>query len=247
MKRSATNPHAQPDAARSRREFLSLLLHELRSPISAVQGTNYLLSRKLGSPIPAPVEELQRVLGLQTQALESLKELLDQVQVLLALEHSEGFELNKVISPPALVAQVAADLNRSMVPPRVALDDLAPAGLRVVGNGGLIETAIRNLISNALKFSAVESEVKVTSSVRGTDWIIAVADSGCGIPAAEQARVFEPFFRASNVGKVSGSGLGLLIVKQIAERHGGRVEFRSAPGGTTVELILPIGRVDLVG
>ena len=68
-----------------------------------------------------------------------------------------------------------------------------------------------------------------------------------GIPAAEQTRVFEPFFRASNVGKVSGSGLGLLIVKQIAERHRGRVEFTSSPVGTKVELSLPIGRGDPVG
>ncbi|MEI6464653.1 MAG: sensor histidine kinase, partial [Verrucomicrobiota bacterium] len=71
-------------------------------------------------------------------------------------------------------------------------------------------------------------------------WEIVVIDEGRGMPEAEQAKLFQPFFRASNTGTVAGTGLGLTIVQRVVDRHGGRVDFRSREGaGTTVRLAFP--------
>jgi signal transduction histidine kinase len=98
-----------------------------------------------------------------------------------------------------------------------------------------------NLLSNAIKFTPDGGAVTVTVAGRGGDGVhLEVADTGVGIPEAEQARLFERFFRASTAAVARGTGLGLSIVKSIAEAHGGTVAVRSAPGvGTTFLVDLP--------
>lgn len=235
-------PPPRPEIAKPPREFLAVFMHQLRSPISAMQGTNYLLNRKLTLPAPAPLEDLQRVLGLQAQALDSLKELLDQVQALLQLDQVSQADTGEAMEVVGLLAQVVAEINRPLAVPRVTLESSVPAGLMVPGNAAAVETALRNLVSNALKFSPADSHVNVAAGVVDGKWTVSVTDRGCGIPVGEQGRIFEPFFRASNVGKISGSGLGLLIAKRVADLHGGAVEIISGADGTSAKLALPTRR-----
>ncbi len=105
---------------------------------------------------------------------------------------------------------------------------------------------MENLVSNAIKYTNEGGGVAVTFSRQG-DWLrIEVADDGIGIPAAEQSGLFREFFRASNAKKLAeeGTGLGLLLAKQTAERHGGSLRLASEEGvGTTVVVDLPFKAV----
>jgi signal transduction histidine kinase len=103
-----------------------------------------------------------------------------------------------------------------------------------------------NLVSNALKFTPEGGRVEVRTSTTDDYVYIEVEDSGVGIPAAEQPRLFERFFRAASATEqaIPGTGLGLAIVKAIVEAHAGRIEVVSAPGkGTTFRVELPLREV----
>ena len=100
-----------------------------------------------------------------------------------------------------------------------------------------------NLLTNAIKYGSASSLVSVSLSAEGPDWVIRVRDQGAGIPADALPRLFKRFSRIDSEGrdKPTGVGLGLLIVKTVAERHGGNVVVDSEPGkGSTFELRLPL-------
>ncbi len=127
----------------------------------------------------------------------------------------------------------------------VALDGAAPDGPPVLADRARLVQVIDNLIANAVKFTDEGGQVRVTAAPDGPGWRIDVQDSGIGIPPEEIGHLFERFFRASNAATAGrpGSGLGLSIVKEVAEMHGGRVEVTSTLGaGTTVHLYLPARR-----
>lgn len=107
-----------------------------------------------------------------------------------------------------------------------------------------IERVVDNLLSNATKYSPAGGDVTVSVTREHDDWaIIAVRDAGIGIPAADLPRIFEPFQRASNVGPISGTGIGLAGARQIATEHGGTLGVQSAVGaGTVATLRLPLAR-----
>ena len=98
-----------------------------------------------------------------------------------------------------------------------------------------------NLLSNAVKYSPTGGAVRVRVARQAGDAVLEVADEGIGILAEAQVRLFEPFYRADNIGtQVRGLGLGLYLVQEIVQRHGGRVEVESSEGqGTTVRVVLP--------
>jgi signal transduction histidine kinase len=132
-------------------------------------------------------------------------------------------------------------VNDSLTTPRVELSLPAPEKRRIVSvEPALLRSAVENLLSNALKYSAADEPVRLTLSHRIGATVISVQDHGLGVPAGEQDRLFQTFFRASNVGSVPGTGLGLRIVKNAMQLHGGEVRFQSELGrGSTFELILP--------
>ena len=104
-----------------------------------------------------------------------------------------------------------------------------------------VHRILDNLVSNALKFTPRGGGVRVGLRPEGGGVCLSVEDTGAGIPAAEQERVFERFFRASTALDNRGSGLGLYIVRRLAERCGGRVAVSSAPGqGSRFEAWLPV-------
>jgi signal transduction histidine kinase len=105
----------------------------------------------------------------------------------------------------------------------------------------IVEIALQNLLSNALKYSSADSsvELQVRSAASGLVEF-AVSDRGIGIPEPEMRQVVESFYRCSNVGDVQGTGLGLAIVKGCVDLHGGRLQIESEPGkGTCVRMCLP--------
>jgi signal transduction histidine kinase len=113
----------------------------------------------------------------------------------------------------------------------------------IEGDAALIRQAVANLTSNAIKYATESKQIIIKTSVDSSEVIVGVRDSGPGIAKKDQIRLFEKFYRVNQPGtdRVKGSGLGLALVKSIAERHGGRVWVESQPGiGSTFYIALPI-------
>ena len=105
----------------------------------------------------------------------------------------------------------------------------------------LLRHIFSNLLANAVKYSAEGSEVEFTVKRDGAHAVFTVQDRGIGIPEADHPRLFEAFHRGSNVGQISGTGLGLMIVKRCVDLHRGEISFVSKEGqGTTFTVRLPL-------
>lgn len=219
------------------REFVSLVSHEFRTPMAAIRGTLYLLRKKLN---PAEGELVARYLDLQTDALDTLKELVDQVLLLNRIEHATGEAKLVETDLMELLRFVRLQFNDSTPTPRIRLEGPEGGRCPLRLDESLIRAAVDNLVSNALKYSPSDAEVLISLAPTQSGWRISVKDVGRGVPEPEQARLFQPFFRASNVGTTSGTGLGLTIVKRAAELHGGSAGFMSIVGeGSTFFIDLP--------
>ena len=115
------------------------------------------------------------------------------------------------------------------------------APVTVTGDRPLLETALRNMLDNAVKYSADETAVDVSLERHGAEAVILIADRGRGLSGEVQARLSRRFVRGGNAGDVVGSGLGLTIVEEVAAAHGGRFALTERDGGgTCAQLFLPL-------
>ncbi|HET8539080.1 MAG TPA: ATP-binding protein [Anaeromyxobacter sp.] len=228
-------------AVRARDEFLAIASHELKTPLGPLRIRLQTLERlvatgRLGS---VPPETLMRIFGGaegQVLRLDGLiNDLLDLTRI-----RAKRFRLD--VAPMDLAAAVhdIVEQHRAEILAggcTVSLD--APAPLHGSWDRRRIEQVVANLITNAVKYAPGSPiEVRVAPSDDGA--AIVVRDHGPGIPPEEQERVFRPFERAAEARGAIGLGLGLYIVKQIVEAHGGTVRLESAPGqGATFTVQLP--------
>ncbi|HEY8046840.1 MAG TPA: PAS domain S-box protein [Streptosporangiaceae bacterium] len=217
--------------------FLATVSHELRSPLTSIVSYAELIRDE--NVLPATASRFLDIISRNAERITKL------VGDLLLLSRIEAGMIPLELAPVS-VAEVVAEAVQAAAPGAaqqgVALDGTAPDGPPVLADRARLVQVIDNLIANAVKFTDEGGQVRVTAAADGPDWRIDVEDSGIGIPPEEISHLFERFFRASNAtaGGRPGSGLGLSIVKEVAEMHGGRVEVTSTLGsGTTVHLFLP--------
>lgn len=238
------------DLARTRAELaqahriLGTVAHDLRTPLTAILGfTEMLLDDQDLTPA-------QRELGERVNhAAHTMAALTNELVEAVTLGGSP------LRSHPVDVFQVVRQTiarHQLLQPPRKIriLLDRQPSkddSAMVQGDEAKLERLMENLISNAVKFSPDEGCVRVTVTDDGRDAEIRVRDDGPGLPVDELEKIFSPFHRAPGAAQVPGVGLGLTIVKQIAERHGGRVHVESVPGGGATFLVhLPLVNFDPV-
>lgn len=221
-------------AERHREEALRFISHDMRSPQSAILALIE-LQRDASRALDREVL-LSRIEQLSSRTLELADAFID-----LARAESQTLKLVDV-DLVGLVLDAADEVwplaNRHQVEVRVVADIEAA----VRGEPRLLVRALVNLLNNAIKFSAAGSVVTVTVEQDEAMFSVAVADQGAGIALADQPRLFQPFHRlhegAANA--PAGSGLGLVFVKTVVDRHGGRIAVQSAPGlGSTFTLWLP--------
>lgn len=224
-----------------RTDLVSTVSHELRTPLTSISG--YLELLMDGDVGPITTEQAQMV----QVAHRSSQRLLLLVEDLLTLSRIDAgaFRIrhDDVELEPVLAAAVGA------VAPLAAARELTlttdvPADLGTVdGDAAHLDRVLLNLLSNAVKFTPPGGSVWLRARREGDDVVITVRDTGIGIPAEEQGRLFDRFFRSSNAmdEAIQGTGLGLSIVKTIVEHHGGRIRAESARDqGTTFTLTLPV-------
>jgi signal transduction histidine kinase len=163
---------------------------------------------------------------------------------MLALSRLEG-GLPGMEREPVDVAAIArecaakAELEASARGIRLHAAAEAPAWIS--GSGQLIERALDNLLGNAIKYSPADGSVELAVQAAGGRVDVLVRDHGPGVPEAELAQLFRPFFRGSNAPKADGHGLGLAIVQRVAQVHGGEATARNVEGGgLEVRLTLPL-------
>lgn len=214
------------------RRFVHEASHELRNPIAVAQ-TN--LELALQTEDKEELADAARVALRSTQRMGALVEgLLEQARTGVPELHLERIDLG------LLVSEIAGDFNAVAARRQIKVQaaTLVTEDLAVNGDGPAIRRAISNFVSNAVRLAPVGSTVSLDAR-RWEDCIeVAVTDEGPGIDAGQHDAIFERFWRGQDVG--AGSGLGLSIVRRIAERHGGTATVQSEVGlGSTFTLRLP--------
>ncbi len=220
-------------------QFLSVLAHELKAPLGAIEGyLNILQDRALGSEVSAYDEPIQRTLV----RLDGMRKLIFD---LLDLTRIESGQKTRDLGDVDLVevARAAIETVQPLAERRgIDVTLLAPPSLRLTADRGELEIILNNLVSNAVKYNRDHGSVAVRLEER-TDGTLAAAvqDTGIGMTAEESARLFGEFVRIKNprTRAIPGSGLGLSIVKRLAELYGGGVTVESAPDvGSTFTVTL---------
>jgi K+-sensing histidine kinase KdpD len=233
-------------AVRARDELLSIVSHDLQNPLTVITVQAEFLTRRLvrmATPDMAFVQEgLARIGGEGVKMRRLIGDLLDrarlQVGYALDLEHSR-------VDLVALVRQVAFERqqNTTMHSIRVEIEQPELSGQF---DGVRLERVLDNLLSNAIKYSPHGGDIVVAlarAQAEGGDYaIISVRDQGVGIPAEDLPHIFDRFTRAGNVvGRIGGTGIGLAIVRQIVEQHGGTITVASEGAqGSLFTVRLPI-------
>lgn len=223
-------------AVKMREDLLSVVSHDLRSPLSAVQLSSTILLGSHGADARA-----RRHLEMIARSCARMESLIDDL-LDTALIREGRFQLELEREPAADVVREAVDLQQPLAAEKtiaLTLDmDLGNVHLRCDRNR--ILQVFSNLIGNAIKFCRAGDTIRVTGQRTGPNIQFMVEDSGPGIPAGALARLFEPYW-SSPEHVARGAGLGLYIVRGIIESHGGRVWAESDPGhGARFVFTLPI-------
>lgn len=228
---------------RLRDRFVQLAAHELRNPLAGVKGILSLLRRRLAKG--REIGDLDRLTEAMEREVDRLSVLLTDVMQAL---HRQSDRLPMELETIDLV-QVVEDALRpyqmgDWEGHRFVVQGLGQGPLRVRGDQRRLEEVVRNLLSNATKYSPAGGEIRLGLSTLGSVARLTVTDQGVGIPADQLEKIFEGFFRATNLhGRDPGGlGLGLYICRDTIRRHGGRLwaESEGEGRGATFHLELPL-------
>lgn len=221
---------------RMKNEFVHTISHDLRSPLTSVLGYTELIKR-IGSLNDQQVEFLDRI----RSSVESITALVNDLLDLSRLE--AGFDTRRELVHLENILKFALDtMEGQLKVNELTLQvDIGKELPELRGNPIRLRQLLDNLLSNAVKYSPKGSKISISLHAEDSQIIFSVTDKGVGIPKSEQMRIFEKFYRASNVpDQVGGSGLGLAIVKSIVDSHQGRIWVESNTGkGSTFFVVLP--------
>ena len=221
-----------------RTRFMRMVSHEFRTPLAIIHSSYELLNTYFDRMTP---EQRQQRLSHIAEQIQHLRSLLDELSLLLHTDPSMPDYVPAELDIVVFCRELVAEIQRS-VDDTHAIELIAPPQpITIKADHKLMRHVVNNLVFNAVKYSAAGSTITVRVEPNETDLRLAVQDRGIGIPENERDRIYDPFFRASNVEAIPGSGLGLAIVKQIVDLHRGTISLESAVGvGTTISVTLPI-------
>ena len=226
----------QEFAERNRREFTANVSHELKTPLQGIIGSAELIENGMVKP-----EDLPRFVGHIHAEAARLVTLIDDIIRLSQLDEGSVGSEKTDLRLDGMAASVVSRLQDAAAQHDVTLrTELKPC--RVHGIAQIVDELIYNLCDNAIKYNRKGGSVTVSTAEENGQPVLRVADTGIGIPAAEQDRVFERFYRVdkSHSKASGGTGLGLSIVKHAVQYHHGRIELESTPGtGTTIRVVFP--------
>ncbi len=225
---------------RARRDFIANISHEFKTPLTAIQGFAETL---LGGALD-DAQNRRRFLEIMREHALRLGRLTDDLLKLAQIEagqmnrDNQPVAVSQIIDPCMEVARIEAQQKKLLLEADYGADlPLVSGDLRS------LQEILQNLLDNALRYTAAGGSIRVKAAVEGSEMVLSVADTGIGIPKAEQERIFERFYRAdaARSRESGGTGLGLSIVKHLVEAHGGRIRVESEVGkGSTFYVHLPL-------
>jgi signal transduction histidine kinase len=227
-------------AARARyQQAMHFVTHEMRTPLSAIQGSSELISRY--SLTEEKRKRIAELINSESKRLARMVEIFLNVERLSAGQmelKSETIPIKEMVELCLHRVQPLAERKRIAVVLEPMLDDM-----QVTGDRELMEYACYNLLTNAVKYSPQRTEVTVSAWKESGHVRIAVKDQGIGMDHKEVKRIFQKFYRTKKAEESgeAGTGIGLSIVQQIVEQHGGKIDVVSHPGaGSCFTLLLPV-------
>ena len=224
-------------ANRAKAEFLSNMSHELRTPLTSILGFTDLLLHGMEGPLTDAQREDLRTIDASGGRLQGL------IDNLIEVSDIEAGRVELRIEPVALMPflqERATEIRTFAGHKQQSIELESGRGPAIIyADEGRLRTVLRNLLSNAVKFTPARGTIRIEAAGLEDDIRIDVADTGIGIPPADQARIFERFHRAS-APDVPGTGLGLAIAREYVLLHGGDLTVESTPGtGSRFSVWLP--------
>ncbi|MCC6614566.1 MAG: PAS domain S-box protein [Anaerolineae bacterium] len=222
-------------------DMIRIAAHDLRNPLSAAMGYAEMISRGPEGSLSNDQEEYVAMLNNSLRAIQKIITDILSLQRIEALQERANYErvdlsqlAQSVFTSNQITAQ-AKELNFKI--------ELPSQPVIVCGDSTQLREALDNLIHNAIKYTPEKGSVRVTLATAGNQLTLDVTDTGYGIPEQLQERLFQPFFRAktAQTRNIDGTGLGLHLVKNIIDRHSGKMHFRSKLGeGSTFGFEMPL-------
>ena len=224
---------------RVRRDFVANVSHELKTPLTAIQGFAETL---LGGALEDP-KHSQRFLEIIREHAMRLGRLTDDLLKLSRIEAGKHEPQLHLVRVPSLVGSVVETSRFKAEPRNISLTVAIPEDIPPIeSDADWLAEVLQNLIDNAIQYTSSGGAIRVWASTGEDEVSIGVTDNGIGIPLESQGRIFERFYRvdAARSREVGGTGLGLAIAKHLVESLGGRIELESEAGkGSTFTIVLP--------
>jgi len=240
--RNAQLVHALQRMNEFKDTLMQMAAHDLRNPLSEAIGFLYLLVEELGEELGEIGPEKEDYVARIQRALHRVDGLIEAIlmheRATTGQLERHPCDLNAIVDLVVLEFEpVAAQKSQRLSVERTATP------LMVYGDALLLQQAIGNLVSNAIRYTPTEGLIAVQTREAGDEHMVIVRDTGPGIGPEDLQKLFRPFVRLKSAGQERGSGLGLSLVKTVVERHGGRISVDSTPGqGTVFAVHLPAHR-----
>ncbi|HMK08917.1 MAG TPA: ATP-binding protein [Anaerolineales bacterium] len=221
--------------------FLSVISHEIKRPLAAVESNLQVLLGGYSGPLE---EKQRRLLERSSLRLADLRALISDVVDFARMQPSQIRSDFEWIEPGQVMAEAVEEVRLAAQQKSIQLRVVGPARFQpLVAARRRLGQVISNLLANAVKFSPEGRSVVLSAHDEPAALVLEVTDEGIGIPAEDQPHIFEDFFRAQNAEGFGGAGLGLSIAQKIVGAHGGTISVVSpvppAPGGTRFTLRIP--------
>ena len=231
------------DAQKSQRDFVANVSHELKTPLTSIQGFAQAILDDTADTPKARRHAAQIIYNESARMHRMALDLLDlaRLEAGTADLHMSAVDGGALLH--GIVEKFTPQAHKAGV--RLVLD--VPDGLpSITGDGDRLAQVFTNLVENALKFTPADGQVTLSAKPAGAEMELSVTDTGSGVPEAALPRLFDRFYQADASragGERRGAGLGLSIVKEIVEAHGGKIGVRSRAGrGTTFVIHLPLAK-----
>jgi signal transduction histidine kinase len=225
--------------------FLAAAVHDLKNQLGVIRGTSQLLERHVRRASPLEPERLLTGLAEIQRSTAKMNKLIAEFFDLSRLQSGQAVEFNR---QPMDLVLVVGDCIRDYTPTTSHTLTMSSAETQLLGiwDGARLERVLENLLSNASKYSAPDTTIRITvardDSGSQATAVLTVQDQGIGIPLHDLPQIFAPFYRGSNVARQTlGTGIGLYGARANVEQQGGTLELESTEGrGTTVTVRLPL-------
>lgn len=209
-------------------EFISLASHQLRTPLTAIKTYSHMLATGFSGELTKSQQDfMDIILG----SIDRMNELINTLLDISRIEEGRLMITQRTIKLKEIMQEIVTELKPAAKAKQIKLEFHANTDdSSALTDPLLVKEVCANLLSNAIKYTPDKGSVTVSLAAADKHFIIKIRDTGYGIPKSEQKRVFSKFFRAENIlnKDTSGTGLGLYLVKQIAENLGGDISFKSA-------------------